>query len=181
MRTWCAARSDHVETWVSLRFGHVRVLTPHRGVIHYPRAASLPYGLRGLSVYCITKFFTAVSESTLRMTAGGCVAVGINKDTHKTKTLTCHPERTKYAKFCVGEKPQSGASGAKPRNGATRSDDGIYERLPIAFPRANELFRMHKRQRKTRVCANILRREIRPSFVGSPYGLHKVTSFPCSG
>ena len=70
---YCAARSDHVETWVSLRFGHVRVLTPHRGVIHYPRAASLPYGLRGLSVYCITKFFTAVSESTLRMTAGGCL------------------------------------------------------------------------------------------------------------
>ena len=45
MRTYCAARSDHVKTWS-------------------------PYGLRGLSVYCITNFFTAVSESTLRMTAG---------------------------------------------------------------------------------------------------------------
>ena len=45
VRTYCAARSDHVKTWS-------------------------PFGLRGLSVYCITNFFTAVSESTLRMTAG---------------------------------------------------------------------------------------------------------------
>ena len=31
---------------VSLRLGHARALTPHRGVIHYPRAASLPLGGR---------------------------------------------------------------------------------------------------------------------------------------
>ena len=31
---------------VSLRLGHARALTPHRGVIHYPRAASLPPGGR---------------------------------------------------------------------------------------------------------------------------------------
>ena len=30
--------------WVSLRLGHARVLTPHRGVIHCARAASLPPG-----------------------------------------------------------------------------------------------------------------------------------------
>ena len=28
-----------------------------------------PFGIRGLSVYCITKCFTVVSKSTLRMTA----------------------------------------------------------------------------------------------------------------
>jgi len=37
---------------VSLRLGHARALTPHRGVIHYPRAASLPPGGR-LSVSSI--------------------------------------------------------------------------------------------------------------------------------
>ena len=31
-------------------------------------------------------------------------------------------------------------------------------------PLANELFPVHKRQKRTRVCANILRREIRPCF-----------------
>ena len=31
---------------VSLRLGHARALTPHRGVIHYPRATSLPLGGR---------------------------------------------------------------------------------------------------------------------------------------
>ena len=36
--------------------------------------------------------------------------------------------------------------------------------LNNSFPRANESFRAHKRQRRTRVCANILRREIRPCF-----------------
>ena len=30
------------EEQFSLRLGHARVLTPHRGVIHYARAASLP-------------------------------------------------------------------------------------------------------------------------------------------
>ena len=34
---------------VSLRLGHARALTPHRGVIHYPRAASLPPGGRLIS------------------------------------------------------------------------------------------------------------------------------------
>ena len=29
---------------VSLRLGHARALTPYYGVIHYPRAASLPKG-----------------------------------------------------------------------------------------------------------------------------------------
>ena len=32
--------------WVSLRLGHVRVLTVHRTVIHYAHAASLPTSLR---------------------------------------------------------------------------------------------------------------------------------------
>ena len=45
-----------------------------------------------------------------------------------------------------------------------RNDEGIYKRLPQAFPRANELFRVHKRHNRTRACANILRREIRPCF-----------------
>ena len=31
-------------TPVSLRLGHAAALTPHRGVIHSPRAASLPLG-----------------------------------------------------------------------------------------------------------------------------------------
>ena len=33
---------SHAHDSVSLRLGHARALTPHRGVIHYPRAASLP-------------------------------------------------------------------------------------------------------------------------------------------
>ena len=40
------------EEQFSLRLGHARVLTPHRGVIHYARAASLP-PLQGLCVFSL--------------------------------------------------------------------------------------------------------------------------------
>ena len=88
-----------------------------------------------------------------RMTAGGCFAVCVSKDTHKTKTLTCHPERTKYAKLFAVERSEQ----QKVEPLAAKRSINAYN----SFPRANELFRVHKRHRKTRVCANILRREIR--------------------
>ena len=54
---------------VSLRLGHARVLTPHRGVIHSPRAASLPHKGRHTvfyafreEPYCIVK---ALNQSTI--------------------------------------------------------------------------------------------------------------------
>ena len=40
----CAAGSSTASRSFSLWLGHARVLTPHRGVIHYARAASLPLG-----------------------------------------------------------------------------------------------------------------------------------------
>jgi hypothetical protein len=63
-----------------------------------------------------------------------------NKRPPPQKKSIGHPERTQYAKFCVGEKPQSGASGAKPRNGATRNDDGISLGVLLAFSDSNILF-----------------------------------------
>ena len=40
---------------VSLRLSHARALTPHRGVIHYPRVASLPLGGRLFANLIITQ------------------------------------------------------------------------------------------------------------------------------
>ncbi|MBQ5793923.1 MAG: hypothetical protein IIW17_07875, partial [Clostridia bacterium] len=36
--------SRKLAQWISLQLGHTRVLTCHRHVIHYARAASLPSG-----------------------------------------------------------------------------------------------------------------------------------------
>ena len=88
----------------------------------------------------------------------------------QNKTLTCHPERAKPAKFCVVEACRAEQNRGTPPSGVTTGSINAYNNLP----RANELFQIHKRQRKTWVCANILRREIRPSFVGSPFGLRGV-------
>ena len=46
---------------VSLRLGHVRVLTYHRYVIHYPHAASLPppYNTTPNKTKCLTSLNTA--------------------------------------------------------------------------------------------------------------------------
>ena len=52
----------------------------------------------------------------------------------ETKWLLAMSNCGTKSKFCEVEKPQSGASGAKPRTAAKRRDDGIYKRLPIAFP-----------------------------------------------
>ena len=71
----------------------------------------------------------------------------------QNKTPIGHPERTKYAKLFAVERSEQ-------QKVEERSDEEIYKRLPQAFPRANELFRVHKRYKKTQVCANILRREI---------------------
>ena len=38
----CRVKESLVGTGGLLRLGHARALTPHRGVIHSPRAASLP-------------------------------------------------------------------------------------------------------------------------------------------
>ena len=86
-----------------------------------------------------------------------------------------HPERAQLAKLFAVEESHGVAPSGKKSSRLRRRD---LRTVTNSFPRAKELFRVHKRQRKTRVCANILRREIRPSFVGAPFGLREVVSLP---
>ena len=115
--------------------------------------------------------FTRSLRSHVQDDRGGDVWLCFYIRLSLNKTSVGHPERTQYAKFCVGEKPQSGASGAKPRNGATRNDDGIYKRLPIAFLGQMNCSECTNAQKRTRVCANIVCREIRSCLrIGRPTG-----------
>ena len=98
----------------------------------------------------------------LRMTAGWEVSLCfLTYDYHKTIFLSVILSVRSPRSFLQSSKA---AMRREQQKVEERSDEEIYKRLPQAFPRANELFRVHKRQKKAQACANILRREIRPCF-----------------
>ena len=71
-------------------------------------------------------------------------------------------QSTQYAKFCVVEACRAEQNRGMEQATGARNDDGIYERLPIAFLGQMNCSACTNAKRRTRVCANIVCREIRP-------------------
>ena len=123
-------------------------------------------------------FFEARAGGRLHtMTAGGYLDVFFIRLSFN-KISVGHPERAQLAKLFAVEESHGVAPSGKKSSRLRRRD---LRTVTNSFPRVKQLFRLNKRQRMTRVCATILRREIRPSFVGAPFGLREVVSLPHSG